>query len=105
MEATTHDNNDKDDRYNLSILFLENSTYYYGNMTSLISDISWLIILLDRSQQVMTIVGVIANIGTSITLIKNVQVSINSNNKWIYWCNRCQKLLNWVTSESLLMCA
>ena len=34
--------------------------------------------LVDRSQQVMTIVGVIANVGTSITLIKNGQVSISS---------------------------
>ena len=32
------------------------------------------IILMDRSQLVMTLIGVIANIGTSITLIKNKQV-------------------------------
>ena len=33
-------------------------------------------VLLDRSQQIMTIVGLIANIGTSITLIRNGKVSI-----------------------------
>ena len=60
--------------YNFSILTIENSTLYYDNMTSSISDTSWLMVLLDRSQQVMTIVGVMANIGTSITLIKNGQV-------------------------------
>ena len=36
----------------------------------------FLLIFLDRSQQVMTIVGVIANISTSITLIKNGQVGV-----------------------------
>ena len=35
----------------------------------------WLIIL-QKSQLIMTIVGVIANLGTSITLIKNGQVSV-----------------------------
>ena len=70
MELTSYDDNtNKYDKYNLSILLLQNVTYYYDNMTSSPSDISWLIILLDRSQQVMTIIGVIANIGTSITLI------------------------------------
>ena len=34
----------------------------------------FLLMLLDRSQLVMTIIGIIANIGTSITLIKNKQV-------------------------------
>ena len=68
--------------YNLNILILENFTYY-DNMTSSPKDTSWLIILLDRSQQVMTIIGVIANIGTSITLIKNGQVSVASNYKGI----------------------
>ena len=53
---------------------IENVTNNYDNMTSSISDISWLMVLLDRSQQVMTIVGLIANIGTSVTLIKNGQV-------------------------------
>ena len=46
-------------------------------MTSLTNDDVLLLIFLDRSQQVMTIVGVIANIGTSITLIKNGQVSVS----------------------------
>ena len=78
MESTSYDNINKYDKYNLSILFLENVTYYYDNMTSSTSDISWLMVLLDRSQQVMTIIGVIANIGTSITLIKNGQVSVTS---------------------------
>ena len=57
----------KSSSYNLSALFLENITYYYDNMTYSRADTSWLIILVDRSQQVMTILGVIANIGTSIT--------------------------------------
>ena len=60
---------------NTSSLVLENTTYH-DNMTSSPSDTSWLITLVDRSQQVMTITGVIANIGTSITLIKNGQVNI-----------------------------
>ena len=34
----------------------------------------WMI-LMDRSQLVMTLIGVIANIGTFVTLIKNKQVS------------------------------
>ena len=38
-------------------------------------------ILVDRSQQVMTIIGVIANMGTSITLIKNGQVGVTSDTK------------------------
>ena len=49
---------------------------------SLISDNKdpiWLIIL-QRSQYIMTILGVIANLGTSITLIKNGQVSKITNN-------------------------
>ena len=62
--------------YNFSIINVENVTNNYDNMTSSISEISWLMVLLDRSQQVMTIVGLIANIGTSITLIKNGQVSV-----------------------------
>ena len=75
MKSTSYDNN------NISILFLENSTYYYDNMTSSISANPWLITLLDRSQQVMTIIGVIANIGTSLTLIKNGQVSMTPHRK------------------------
>ena len=70
--------------YNLSIINVENVTNNYDNMTSPKGDVSWLMVLLDRSQQVMTIVGLIANIGTSITLIKNGQVSVT----WIYWCGR-----------------
>ena len=69
MESASYDNdNNNSDRYNI-ILFFENSTYYYDNTSSLTSEI--LINLLDSSQQVMTIIGLIANIGTSITLIKN----------------------------------
>ena len=52
----------------------ENVTYY-DNMTSTRNDTSLLLIFLDRSLLIMTIIGVIANIGTSITLIKNGQVS------------------------------
>ena len=70
--------------YNFSIINVENVTNNYANMTSSISEVSWLMVLLDRSQQVMTIVGLIANIGTSVTLIKNGQVSVT----WIYWFGR-----------------
>ena len=37
------------------------------------------IMIMDRSQLAMTLIGVIANIGTSITLIKNRQVSNRDN--------------------------
>ena len=57
------------------MIIIENVTYC-DNMTSSTRDTSLLIIFLDRSQLIMTIVGVIANIGTSITLIKNGQVSV-----------------------------
>ena len=69
--------NDKNPYNNVSESFLENFTYHYDNITSSISDPSWLMTLVDRSQQVMTIVGVIANVGTSVTLIKNGQVSVS----------------------------
>ena len=54
-----------------------------NNNISLISDDEdpvWLIVL-QRSQLIMTMLGVIANLGTSITLIKNGQVSKISNHK------------------------
>ena len=46
--------------------------------TSLISDNedSLLVIILDRSQLIMTTIGLVANIGTSTTLIKNGQVGV-----------------------------
>ena len=59
--------------YNHSTLITANLTHYYDNKTSSTNN-DFLLIFLDRSQLVMTIVGVIANIGTSITLIKNGQV-------------------------------
>ena len=79
--------------YDLSILENENVTYYDNNMDSQNSsnisenltrdhdDITssssneFLLIFLDRSQLVMTIIGVIANIGTSFALFTNGQVS------------------------------
>ena len=58
----------------INILLVQNLTHNdHHNMTSSTSN-EFFLIFLDRSQQVMTIVGVIANIGTSITLIKNGQV-------------------------------
>ena len=60
-----------------------NLTPVYKNISasdSLISnneDSVW-VIFLERSQLVMTIIGLIANLGTSVTLIKNGQVSMNS---------------------------
>ena len=61
----------------------DNITLVYKNLSasnSLIlnnEDSVW-IIFLQQSQLIMTIVGIIANIGTSITLIKNGQVGMNS---------------------------
>ena len=58
----------------INILLVENLTHNdHHNMTSSTNN-EFLLIFLDRSQLVMTIIGVIANIGTSITLIKNGQV-------------------------------
>ena len=59
-----------------------NLTLVYKNLSdsnSLIlnnEDSVW-VIFLQQSQLIMTIVGLIANTGTSITLIKNGQVSMN----------------------------
>ena len=59
------------------------STAVYKNLSdsnSLIlnnEDSVW-VIFLQQSQLIMTIVGLIANVGTSITLIKNGQVGMNS---------------------------
>ena len=55
---------------------IDNKHLHFSN--SVISDDGdpiWLIIL-DRSQLIMTIFGLIANVGTSTTLIKNGQVSM-----------------------------
>ena len=57
------------------MLLIDNLTQYNYNLTSSISN-ELLLNFLDRSQLIMTIVGVIANIGTSITLIKNGQVCL-----------------------------
>ena len=42
-------------------------------------------LLMDRSQLVMTVVGLIANLGTSITLIKNGQVCTNAFYTMLYF--------------------
>ena len=65
------------DNYNLTMLFTENLTQnrFNDNLTSSRSN-DVILVLLDRSQLIMTIIGVIANIGTSVTLIKNGQVSV-----------------------------
>ena len=49
-----------------------------NNSHSLASDNkdSLLIIILDRSQLIMTSIGLVANVGTSTTLIKNGQVGM-----------------------------
>ena len=39
------------------------------------------LLFLDKSQLVITFIGLVANVGTSLTLIKNGQVSKNSKNK------------------------
>ena len=46
-------------------------------MTLMLISLCWSIFL-DRSQLFMVIIGVIANVGTSITLIKNGQVGMVS---------------------------
>ena len=61
--------------HNLSTLITENLAHYHDNITSSSSS-DFLLIFLDRSQLIMTIIGVTANIGTSFTLIKNGQVNI-----------------------------
>ena len=66
-------------------LKMENTTLFNADNIHFESDLfvnketaetkdEFLLMLLDRSQLVMTIIGIIANIGTSITLIKNKQV-------------------------------
>ena len=69
------------DNYNLTMLFTANLTQnrFNDNLTSSRSN-DVILVLLDRSQLIMTIIGVIANIGTSITLIKNGKVSV----KYVY---------------------
>ena len=61
--------------YNLSIVVIENFTYHYDNNIMSSTSNELLLIFLDRSQLVMTIIGVIANIGTSFVLFTNGQVS------------------------------
>ena len=58
------------------ILTTDNNNLPLSSMSNN-KDPVWLIIL-QRSQLIMTIIGVIANLGTSITLIKNGQVSVTS---------------------------
>ena len=58
---------------------INNDLYTINNVTEIVmkkADPFW-VIFMDRSQLVMTIVGFLANIATSITLIKNGQVSDN----------------------------
>ena len=51
-----------------------NDTFTINAVLTKDDDPFWMIFM-DYSQLVMTLIGVIANIGTSITLIKNKQVS------------------------------
>ena len=60
----------------------DNITPVYKNISAsksliLNDEVSVWVIFLQQSQLIITIVGLIANIGTSITLIKNGQVSMN----------------------------
>ena len=71
-ENVTYYDNNMDNQNNISTL--ENLTRDHDNMTSSSSN-ELLLIFLDRSQLVMTIIGVIANIGTSFVLFTNGQVS------------------------------
>ena len=69
--VTYYDNNiDSQNSSNIS----ENLTRDHDNMTSSSSN-EFLLMFLDRSQLVMTIIGVTANIGTSFVLFINGQVS------------------------------
>ena len=62
-----------------------NNLPFSNSLMSDNKDSVWLIFL-DRSQLVMTIVGLVANVGTSVTLIKNGQVSMTIN-KFRNFCN------------------
>ena len=60
----------------------DNLTPVYKNISAfksliLNNEVSVWVIFLQQSQLIMTIVGIIANVGTSTTLIKNGQVSMN----------------------------
>ena len=60
----------------------DNLTSVYKNISAsksliLNNEVSVWVIFLQQSQLIMTIVGIIANVGTSTTLIKNGQVSMN----------------------------
>ena len=74
LTAASKTNMEHQTNHTTSTLILKNLTFYHDNITSSSSN-DFLLIFLDRSQLIMTIVGLIANIGTSITLIKNGQVS------------------------------
>ena len=68
--------------FNDYILFNINATSYFNDNVDNNDDVNadqplWSIFL-DRSQLFMVIIGVIANVGTSITLIKNGQVGMVS---------------------------
>ena len=73
MPQLKMDNTTSFDTNNLSTHY--ESDIFVNNETTGTKD-EFLLKLLDRSQLVMTTIGVIANIGTSVTLIKNKQVSI-----------------------------
>ena len=80
MEMTTNINNDSYTINNVTEIVMKNANPFW-------------MILMDRSQLVMTIVGFLANIATSITLIKNGQVSelellllrtFDKNRTWVH---------------------
>ena len=65
-------NNEINGNINLSSALKINDT---SDDTSTQGDPLWMI-LMDRSQLIMTIIGLIANVGTSVTLMKNRQVIV-----------------------------
>ena len=84
MESITELNGDNLINNNSNSYFddnIDNSTSYFDDNIDNDSDDDDAVqplwsILLDRSQLFMVVIGVIANVGTSITLIKNGQVGM-----------------------------
>ena len=103
MEAASSEETADNGQLTEMYLSINNETYEFTeNQTN---DI--IFTLLDKSQLIMAIIGVIANVGTSITLIKNgqvsevgdtiVAVSPSTNDNLVHtdvhlWCYACRPL-------------
>ena len=77
IETSTFSNNITDSSFtNVSSLNFNNENPIFQNIILKQTD-DFLLILLNRSQLILTIIGVAANIGTSFTLFTNGQVGRN----------------------------